>query len=117
MVIVITNCSCQNFLRCILFNYKAIQISFYIPWEIIKTNIKGSFFGFGAFIGGVTSGWVVDLFTADGVKDWRSIWFVFAGYALLLGIIFPFVFKYKHERKVIKMVQGEVASDKTTFRP
>jgi len=31
------------------------------------------------------------------VKDWRSIWFVFAGYALLLGLIFPFAFKYKHK--------------------
>ena len=54
--------------------------------------------GFGAFLGGVTSGFVVDLFTKDGVKDWPHIWFVFAGYALALGIIFPVLFKYKHER-------------------
>ena len=42
------------------------------------------------------SGWVVDYFTTNGVKDWRSIWFSFAGYALVLGLTFPFIFKYKH---------------------
>jgi NHS family xanthosine MFS transporter len=52
--------------------------------------------GIGAFLGGMISGWVVDYFTTDGVKDWKSIWFSFAGYALVLGIIFPIVFKYKH---------------------
>ena len=74
--------------------------------------------GFGAFIGGVTSGWVVDLYTAaDGVKDWHSIWFVFATYALVLGIIFPLVFRYKHERRIIKTSQAEEACDEATFRP
>jgi NHS family xanthosine MFS transporter len=52
--------------------------------------------GLGAFVGGMASGWVVDHFTADGVKDWRSIWLTFAGYALILGIVFPLVFKYRH---------------------
>ncbi len=45
-------------------------------------------------------GRVVDHFTVDGVKDWQSIWFTFAGYALVLGLVFPFVFKYRHERSV-----------------
>jgi MFS transporter, NHS family, xanthosine permease len=54
--------------------------------------------GIGAFLGGMLSGWVVDYFTSDGIKDWRSIWLTFAAYALILGIVFPFVFKYKHER-------------------
>ncbi|MEP6950970.1 MAG: nucleoside permease [Ginsengibacter sp.] len=30
------------------------------------------------------------------VSNWQSIWFTFAGYALVLGIVFPLVFKYKH---------------------
>jgi NHS family xanthosine MFS transporter len=55
--------------------------------------------GLGAFIGGITSGWLVDYFTVNGIKDWPSIWFAFAGYALMLGVIFPFVFKYKHKSK------------------
>ena len=54
--------------------------------------------GIGAFIGGTLSGWVVDYFTVDNVKDWQSIWLSFAAYALILGIFFPIVFKYKHEK-------------------
>jgi len=28
--------------------------------------------GLGAFFGGMLSGWVVDHFTVDGVKEWQS---------------------------------------------
>ncbi|MBI9054020.1 MAG: nucleoside permease [Bacteroidales bacterium] len=61
--------------------------------------------GLGAFIGGTASGIVVDYFTNDGIKDWTSIWFAFAGYALIIGIIFIFVFKYKHEPEKLQNVQ------------
>ncbi len=67
----------------------------------IRASAQGLFMimtnGLGAFVGGMASGWVVDYFTVDGVKDWQSIWYTFAGYALLLGLVFPFVFKYRHE--------------------
>jgi NHS family xanthosine MFS transporter len=67
----------------------------------IRASAQGLFMlmtnGIGAFLGGVLSGWVVDHFTRNGVKDWQSIWFTFAGYALVLGIVFPLVFKYKHK--------------------
>jgi NHS family xanthosine MFS transporter len=53
--------------------------------------------GVGAFLGGIISGWVVDYFTVGENRDWQSIWLAFAGYTLILGIVFPFVFKYKHE--------------------
>jgi len=53
--------------------------------------------GIGAFVGGTMSGWVVDYFTTNGVKDWQSIWLTFAGYALLLGLVFPFAFRQKSE--------------------
>jgi MFS transporter, NHS family, xanthosine permease len=54
--------------------------------------------GVGAYIGGTLSGWVVDYFTIDGTRDWQSIWFTFAGYAFLLGIVFPLVFKSRASR-------------------
>jgi len=54
--------------------------------------------GFGAWFGTKCSGWVVDHFTVNGAKDWHSIWFTFAAYALVLGIVFPLVFRYKHEK-------------------
>ena len=61
--------------------------------------------GVGAFIGGVLSGMVVDYFTIDGVKDWQNIWLTFAGYALILGVVFPFMFNYKHDQTVVETVQ------------
>ncbi len=60
--------------------------------------------GIGAFLGGAFSGWVVDLFVTNGVRDWSSIWLTFAGYALLLGIVFPFVFHYKHDPAKLETV-------------
>lgn len=60
--------------------------------------------GVGAMCGGYGAGLVVDHFTRDGLRDWPAIWFAFAGYALVLGLIFPFVFKYKHDPTMV----GEV---------
>jgi NHS family xanthosine MFS transporter len=60
--------------------------------------------GIGAFVGGTLSGVVVDYFTNDGIKDWQSIWFTFAAYSLVLGLVFPLVFKYKHDAKAIAVV-------------
>ncbi|HWK98971.1 MAG TPA: nucleoside permease [Parapedobacter sp.] len=64
----------------------------------IRSSAQGLFIimtnGFGAIIGGYGSGWVVDHFTsADGIRDWLSIWFTFAGYALALAILFLLVFR------------------------
>jgi NHS family xanthosine MFS transporter len=52
----------------------------------------------------------VDHFTTNiegacsGVKNWPAIWFTFAGYALVLAILFPLVFKYKHDPKAIEKI-------------
>jgi NHS family xanthosine MFS transporter len=61
--------------------------------------------GLGAFIGGTASGIVVDYFTNDGVKDWPNIWFTFAAYAFIIGIVFIFVFKYKHQPEKLQEIQ------------
>lgn len=53
--------------------------------------------GGGALIGGYSSGLIVDYFTKDGYRDWTSIWFVFAFYAIVLAIIFALIFKHKHK--------------------
>ena len=57
--------------------------------------------GLGAIIGGYASGAVVDAFSvyADGrlvSREWPQIWLIFAAYALVIGILFALVFKYKH---------------------
>jgi len=55
--------------------------------------------GFGAVLGAKASGYVIDLFTKEGVKDWQNIWFVFAIYALVIAVLFAVMFKYKHNPK------------------
>jgi NHS family xanthosine MFS transporter len=60
--------------------------------------------GLGAMFGGYGAGLVVDHFTKNSVTDWQSTWFTFAAYALVLAVIFPLVFKYKHDAAAIKKV-------------
>jgi MFS transporter, NHS family, xanthosine permease len=91
------------------FDFFNISGSLFVEMETekkIRASAQGLFMimtnGIGSIIGGLTSGWIVDYFTKDGIKDWRSIWFSFAAYALILGIIFPFAFRYSHSPKTIK---------------
>lgn len=93
------------------FDFFNISGSLFVEKEAelsIRASAQGLFMivtnGLGAFIGGTVSGWVVDYFTVDGVKNWQMIWFSFAGYALVLGIVFPLVFKYKHDPRAIVAV-------------
>lgn len=85
------------------FDFFNISGSLFVEKEAdikIRASAQGLFMlmtnGIGAYVGNKISGLVVDHFTVNGVKDWPAIWFSFAGYALLLGIIFPLVFRYKH---------------------
>jgi MFS transporter, NHS family, xanthosine permease len=65
--------------------------------------------GIGAVLGGIGSGWVVQKYSVyEGgeliSRDWPTIWFIFAAYALILAVIFTLVFKFKHDPNAI----GEV---------
>ena len=108
----------------IAFDFFLISGSLFVETETepgIRASAQGLFMimtnGIGAFIGGVTSGKVIDFFTLDGVKLWQSIWFVFAGYALLLAIVFPLVFSYKHEQKPLKITEEELVISETAILP
>ncbi|SJZ92047.1 nucleoside permease [Sediminibacterium ginsengisoli] len=85
------------------FDFFNISGSLFVEKEAdikIRASAQGLFMlmtnGIGAYIGGTISGLVVDYFTVDGVRNWQHIWLAFAGYALILGLIFPLVFRYKH---------------------
>jgi len=85
------------------FDFFNISGSLFVEREAevkIRASAQGLFMlmtnGIGAYVGTFVSGRVVDYFTVDGVKNWHNIWFCFAGYALVLGIVFPLVFRYKH---------------------
>lgn len=95
------------------FDFFNISGSLFVEKEAeinIRASAQGLFMlmtnGFGAFIGGVLSGRVVDYFTVDGVKNWPYIWLSFAAYALVLGILFPIFFKYKHDPKTVEIVRN-----------
>jgi NHS family xanthosine MFS transporter len=88
------------------FDFFNISGSLFVKKETdnsITSSAQGLFMlmtnGIGAFLGGMLSGWVVDYFTTNGIRDWQSIWLTFAGYALVLGIIFPIVFRYRHSQE------------------
>lgn len=70
--------------------------------EKIRSSAQGLFMmmtnGFGAIIGSLGSGYLIaKYFTNEsGVKDWHSIWLVFAAYALVIALVFMLIFKHKH---------------------
>lgn len=75
----------------------------------IRSSAQGLFMmmsnGFGAFFGGLISGIVIDnYFTHDGTRDWHNIWLSFAGYALVIAILFAVLFKHKHNPNDVENV-------------
>jgi len=94
------------------FDFFNISGSLFVEKEAdikIRASAQGLFMlmtnGLGAYLGGFFSGRVVDYFTVDGVRNWPNIWFTFATYALVLGIVFPLVFKYKHDPKAMEIIR------------
>jgi NHS family xanthosine MFS transporter len=77
----------------------------------IRGSAQGLFMmmvnGFGAFFGSMISGAVIQKFFTDasGAKDWHGIWLSFAAYALVIAIIFPFVFRYKHNKALEQAIR------------
>ena len=85
------------------FDFFNISGSMFVEKEAginIRASAQGLFMmmsnGVGAFLGGTLSGWVVDYFTSNGIRNWTNIWFTFAAYMLILGVLFQVFFKYKH---------------------
>ena len=64
--------------------------------------------GIGASVGTYLAGRVVDKFcTWEGghllsrpefANGWQTTWFIFAGYALVVALMFMILFRYKHDR-------------------
>lgn len=69
--------------------------------ERFKSSAQGlitlATYGIGMFIGSYISGFVVDLYNADGVHNWTSIWMVPAGLAVV--ILLGFAFFFRSEKK------------------
>lgn len=73
----------------------------------IRSSAQGLFMlmtnGIGATVGTLSAQVVVNLYTHPQpfngqiytVGDWKTVWFIFAAYALVVAILFAMVFKYK----------------------
>ncbi|WP_321332780.1 nucleoside permease [uncultured Bacteroides sp.] len=86
----------------VAFDFFNISGSLYVNQETdpcIRSSAQGVFMimtnGFGSFFGSYAAGEIVDR------KGWPDSWFIFAGYALVVGILFAFIFRYNHNSKEI----------------
>ena len=86
----------------VAFDFFNISGSLYVDQETspsIRSSAQGVFMimtnGFGALIGSYAAGYVVDH------VGWPNSWYVFAGYALVVAILFAIIFKHKHNPEEI----------------
>lgn len=92
----------------VAFDFFNISGSLFVDKETdkdIRSSAQGLFVimtnGFGATVGTLGAQAVVNHFVDFGseapqIAQWQSAWFVFAGYALAVAVVFALVFKYKH---------------------
>jgi NHS family xanthosine MFS transporter len=78
----------------------------------IRASAQGLFMmmcnGVGAFLGSRISGIVIDNYyvLADGSFDWKGIWLAFAGYSLVVAILFAILFRHKHNKEAFTSTVG-----------
>ena len=101
----------------VAFDFFNVSGSLFVDKETphhIRASAQGMFMlmtnGIGATIGTLGAQWVVNQYTnwqdvlvngqtkALMLGDWQSVWFIFAGYALLVTLLFAILFRYKHQR-------------------
>ena len=93
------------------FDFFNISGSLFVEMEAepkIRASAQGLFMimtnGLGAMIGAYGSGVIVQLYTHNNIRDWHTIWFIFAAYSLVVGITFMLLFKYKHHPEAMSTV-------------
>lgn len=71
----------------------------------IRSSAQGLFMlmtnGVGASVGTLSAQAVVNAYTTNGVTDWQSCWYVFAGYAFVVGLAFAIIFRPKKENVAV----------------
>lgn len=89
------------------FDFFNISGSLFVDTQVkpeIRASAQGIFMmmtnGFGAWLGSRVSGYVIakHFTNADKSLQWENIWLAFAGYALVVAILFALFFRHKHER-------------------
>ena len=96
----------------VAFDFFNISGSLFVDKETdtsIRSSAQGLFFlmtnGIGATIGTLAAQAVVNhfVYSQEGAMNvwngWQTSWYIFAGYALIVAVLFAICFKYKHERE------------------
>ena len=102
----------------IAFDFFNVSGSLYVDKETneeIRSSAQGVFMmmtnGFGATIGMLIAQYIVNHLVYSQtdltlqLEGWRHSWFIFAGYALVVTILFAIVFKYKHNPNEVQDVK------------
>jgi len=77
----------------------------------IRASAQGLFMmmvnGVGALFGSFASGLLIDKYFTlpNHTQNWHGIWLTFAAYALVIAIIFPFVFRYNDNSDLKKAIK------------
>lgn len=82
----------------VAFDFFNISGSLFVEKETsaaIRSSAQGVFMimtnGLGALIGSYLAGWIVNHY------GWPLSWYLFAGFSLVVAIVFAVIFKYKHD--------------------
>lgn len=98
----------------VAFDFFNISGSLFVDSETdksIRSSAQGLFIimtnGVGATVGTLGAQAVVNSFvdmssSVPQTKEWSTVWLIFAGYALVVGLLFAFLFKYRHDPEKIK---------------
>lgn len=101
----------------IAFDFFNVSGSLFVDKETdknIRSSAQGVFMmmtnGFGATIGMIGAQYVVNYYVFSQtdinmqLEGWKTSWFIFAGYALIVTILFAILFKYKHNAKDVETI-------------
>ncbi|MCM1313353.1 MAG: MFS transporter [Roseburia sp.] len=94
----------------VAFDFFNVSGSLFVDKETspaIRSSAQGLFMimtnGLGATIGSLCAGGVINHFVnarpvEEQLSGWSTSWLIFSAYALVVGVLFAVLFKYKHER-------------------
>jgi NHS family xanthosine MFS transporter len=96
------------------FDFFLISGSMYIETTTdasMRSSAQGLFImmtnGFGAYFGTIVSSWIIDQYftNGDGSTNWHFTWITFAGYCLVVAVLFALLFKHKHNPEELGAVE------------
>lgn len=95
------------------FDFFNISGSLYVETQTdhkIRASAQGVFMmmtnGFGAVLGSLSSGYIIDRFfkAENGDFQWQGIWFTFAAYSLIVAVLFAVSFRHKHNPEELNTI-------------